>query len=63
MNNDDFLDLGCGVGNLTLKIREITKAKVMGIDPSEGMIKKATEVVPDLPFKCIINKKTKKRYE
>jgi ubiquinone/menaquinone biosynthesis C-methylase UbiE len=42
-DNDDVLDLGCGVGNLTMKIREITKAKVMGIDPSEGMIKKAIE--------------------
>ncbi len=42
-DNDDVLDLGCGVGNLTLKIREITKAKVIGIDPSEGMIKKAIE--------------------
>lgn len=42
-DNDDVLDLGCGVGNLTRKIKEITKGKVVGIDPSEGMIKEAIE--------------------
>ncbi|MEW5801255.1 MAG: class I SAM-dependent methyltransferase [bacterium] len=28
------MDLGCGVGNLTKKIRELSKGKVTGIDPS-----------------------------
>lgn len=42
-DTDDVLDLGCGVGNLTMKIRELTKAKVIGIDSSEGMIKEARE--------------------
>jgi len=42
-NTDDVLDLGCGVGNLTRKIKEITSGKVVGIDPSEGMIKEAIE--------------------
>ena len=42
-NSDDVLDLGCGVGNLTRKIREITKVRVVGIDPSEGMIREAIE--------------------
>jgi trans-aconitate 2-methyltransferase len=41
--NDDVLDLGCGVGNLTRKIREVTKGNIVGIDPSKGMIKKAIE--------------------
>lgn len=40
---DDVLDLGCGIGNLTMKIRGITKAKVMGIDSSEEMIKEAVK--------------------
>jgi len=40
-DNDDVLDLGCGVGNITREIRKITKSKVVGIDPSEGMIKEA----------------------
>ncbi len=40
-NNEDVLDLGCGVGNLTRKIREITRGKVVGIDLSEGMIKES----------------------
>ena len=42
-NNDDVLDLGCGVGNLTRKIRGLTRGRVVGIDPSEGMIKEANE--------------------
>jgi len=42
-NGDDVLDMGCGAGNLTGKIREITYGKVTGIDPSEGMISEAIE--------------------
>ena len=44
---DSVLDVGCGVGNITLKIREITNARCVGIDPSEGMIKKAVEKCKD----------------
>lgn len=39
--NDDVLDLGCGTGNLTKKIAQQTKGKVVGVDASEGMIKEA----------------------
>ncbi len=39
--NEDVLDLGCGVGNITRRIRKMTTGKVVGIDPSEGMIKEA----------------------
>jgi trans-aconitate methyltransferase len=38
---DDVLDLGCGAGNLTKKLAEQTKGKVVGVDASEGMIKEA----------------------
>jgi trans-aconitate methyltransferase len=41
--DDDVLDLGCGVGNLTGKIRKMTRGRVVGIDPSEGMIRAAVE--------------------
>ncbi|WP_202319146.1 class I SAM-dependent methyltransferase [Archaeoglobus neptunius] len=41
--NDDVLDLGCGTGHLTRKIRGLTKGRVVGIDPSEGMIARAIE--------------------
>lgn len=41
--NDNVLDLGCGTGHITKLIREKTKGKVVGIDPSEGMIAKAKE--------------------
>lgn len=42
-DNDDVLDLGCGSGHLTIKIRSLTNGRVVGIDPSEGMIKEAVE--------------------
>lgn len=32
------LDLGCGTGNLTRRIRDLTKGPVQGVDPSAGMI-------------------------
>ena len=41
--NEDVLDLGCGVGHLTRKIRVMTEGIVVGIDPSEGMIREAME--------------------
>lgn len=41
--SDDVLDLGCGTGNLTEKIREMTGGRVVGVDPSEGMIKEAVD--------------------
>jgi ubiquinone/menaquinone biosynthesis C-methylase UbiE len=38
---DDVLDLGCGAGNLTRKIREFTTGRVVGVDPSAGMLREA----------------------
>jgi trans-aconitate methyltransferase len=40
---DDVLDLGCGPGHLTKRIREISKRRVVGVDAAEGMISKAKE--------------------
>lgn len=40
---DDVLDLGCGTGSLTNKIRSMTGGKVAGIDPEGEMIVKAVE--------------------
>lgn len=39
--NEDVIDIGCGTGNLTKKIRSLTAGKVVGIDPSPGMIEEA----------------------
>ncbi|MFH0925758.1 MAG: methyltransferase domain-containing protein [bacterium] len=49
---DDVLDLGCGTGNLTYKIKEITKGSVVGVDPSEEMINKALKKNnPEITFR------------
>jgi trans-aconitate 2-methyltransferase len=44
---DDVLDLGCGTGHISKLIKEKTKGKVVGVDPSVGMIKKAREKFSD----------------
>lgn len=41
--SDDILDLGCGTGHLTRKLRELTNGRIVGVDPAEGMIKEAIE--------------------
>lgn len=37
----DILDVGCGTGNLTAELREITAGRVVAIDPAAGMIRQA----------------------
>ena len=36
--NESVLDVGCGTGNLTKKIYGLSQGRVVGIDPSPGMI-------------------------
>jgi ubiquinone/menaquinone biosynthesis C-methylase UbiE len=38
---DSVLDLGCGPGHITRKIRDMVTGTVFGVDPSEAMIAKA----------------------
>ncbi|MGD0338395.1 MAG: methyltransferase domain-containing protein [Bacteroidota bacterium] len=37
-DGESVLDIGCGTGNLTKKIFDITHGRTVGIDPSKGMI-------------------------
>lgn len=41
--NDDVLDLGCGTGHLSKIIRQKTAGKIIGVDPSKGMVNSAKE--------------------
>ncbi len=43
----DILDVGCGTGNLTAKLRKKTKGRVIGMDPSAGMIRQARSFYPE----------------
>lgn len=40
---DNILDVGCGTGNITAHLKELTKGNVVGVDPSAEMIEKAKE--------------------
>jgi trans-aconitate methyltransferase len=40
-DSEAVLDVGCGTGNLTRKIRTMTAGRVVGIDPAPGMIERA----------------------
>ena len=47
----DILDVGCGTGRLLRKIRERWPyARLIGVDPAEGMVKKARQMMPDSTF-------------
>ncbi len=37
----DILDVGCGAGNVTATLRDLTSGRVVGVDQSEGMIRQA----------------------
>ncbi|BCD90149.1 hypothetical protein fh0823_02880 [Francisella halioticida] len=47
-----MLDLGCGTGDLTNEIKN-KGVKIIGVDLSENMLKKAKENYPDIEFKCM----------
>jgi ubiquinone/menaquinone biosynthesis C-methylase UbiE len=47
----DIVDVGCGTGRLLRKIRERwPSARLIGVDPAEGMVKKARQMMPDSSF-------------
>jgi ubiquinone/menaquinone biosynthesis C-methylase UbiE len=46
-----IVDIGCGTGRLLRKIRERwPHARLIGVDPAEGMVRKAREMMPDSVF-------------
>ncbi|MGD1004628.1 MAG: class I SAM-dependent methyltransferase [Methanoregulaceae archaeon] len=46
-----ILDVGCGTGRLLRKARERwPNARLIGVDPAEGMVKKARLMMPDSTF-------------
>jgi trans-aconitate methyltransferase len=43
---DDVLDVGCGTGALLARVRALTSGRVVGVDPSAGMIEAARRDAP-----------------
>jgi ubiquinone/menaquinone biosynthesis C-methylase UbiE len=46
------LDIGCGTGNLTDLLQKLTEVQVYGVEPSEGMLKKARRKNKHITFKA-----------
>ncbi len=51
--SDDVIDIACGPGHITNLFRKITRGKVTGIDISEGMIKQAKTLYPEIEFRQV----------
>lgn len=46
-----IVDVGCGTGRLLRKIlKRWLHARLIGVDPAEGMVKKARQMMPDATF-------------
>ncbi len=43
---EDVLDVGCGTGGMLARVRSMTRGRVVGADPSQGMIDAARRDVP-----------------
>jgi trans-aconitate methyltransferase len=60
---ENVLDLGCGVGHITRKIREMTGGRVVGVDPSSGMIEQAKRNLRGMDIKFEIGSAEEIAYE
>ena len=64
MDPKTVVDLGCGPGNSTAVLQKLfPKAKVMGIDSSPNMIKKAQEAYPEIQFAVCDARNLENRYD
>ncbi len=52
-SDDDIIDIACGPGHITNWLSKATGGKVTGIDISEGMIKQAEVLYPEIKFRKI----------
>ena len=48
---EGILDVGCGTGRLLRKVKaQWPDARLIGVDPAEGMIQQASQLLPDAEF-------------
>jgi ubiquinone/menaquinone biosynthesis C-methylase UbiE len=51
--NDDIIDIACGPGHITKWLSHSTRGRITGIDISEGMIRQARSLYPEIEFRQI----------
>jgi len=51
--SDNIIDIACGPGHITHRLSKVTSGKVTGIDISEGMIRQAKNLYPEIDFRQI----------
>jgi SAM-dependent methyltransferase len=49
--NSRVLDIGCGTGNYTGLLQKVSSAELFGVDPSQGMLDKASRKNPQITFR------------
>ncbi|HIH45230.1 MAG TPA: methyltransferase domain-containing protein [Candidatus Methanoperedenaceae archaeon] len=52
-SNDSIIDIGCGPGHITDRLRAFTGGRVTGVDVSDGMIRQAEALYPGIEFRHI----------
>jgi len=50
---DSAIDVACGPGHITNLLSKVTSGRVIGIDISEGMIKQAKALYPEIEFRQV----------
>ncbi len=52
-STDSAIDVACGPGHITNLLSKVTSGKVTGIDISDGMIKQARALYPEIEFRMV----------
>ncbi len=52
-SKDDIIDVACGTGHITNMLSKISTGRIIGTDISEGMVKQAKALYPEIEFRKV----------